>query len=144
MPAGRQVTEIRVRRIRGGWSTGAEYSATLRRDGTATYEGVQQVTRLGKFEGTLSRATFDSVARLLIATPYLLKADRRDDYQELQARERGGWADRCFDMEMSEISVVADGRRRTIFDACRDTNFETGYVLPAERVVESIAWKRVQ
>jgi hypothetical protein len=124
------ITEIRIRRGPSGWGPGRSYEARLRRDGTASYRGWQEVDRIGRFTATFPATTFDSLSRVLVGTPLF---DRPPGAEEGQLR--------CHDAPTAEIIVVRAGVRYTALDTCIDREFEERYLVPAEEVIGRLEWR---
>lgn len=78
------------------------YKATLRRDGTATYIGIQLTTRQGEWQGTILSTDFDELAKLITQLDYF------------KFQEQYGNVGTHFGPVIT--SVVRDGSRKTVAD----------------------------
>jgi hypothetical protein len=64
-----EITEITLERT-PCFGTCPVYKVTLRRDGTALYEGVAYVAREGRYRGTIGAPLFDRLARMAVEKGY--------------------------------------------------------------------------
>jgi len=93
------------------------------------------VARLGKYAAAMPPALFDSLAAILQATPMLQERPK-------VARWTGSPYTVCVDVPGASIEVVDDGERIRQYDDCGEGRFADLYILPVERVVERLDWRK--
>lgn len=60
-----EISEIVLEMTPGSSEKARAFKITFRKDGTARYEGLENVKLMGKYKGTISRADFDQLAEMI-------------------------------------------------------------------------------
>lgn len=112
---GSAITEISLEMAQGsieiGKPLGRAFRVTLRRDGTALFEGRANVKLIGKYRGTISAADFDALADLLISKRY---HRINDELPQRFTPAAGEMRVTPYDSPVVTTTVLEDGKQKTI------------------------------
>lgn len=122
------ITEIQLRRT-ACLGPCPVYTATLRRDGTAEWDGRDHVDRLGHYEGQVGRRDFDRLAEAVVLLRFFAMADQ--------------YPPPATDLPSTVTTVTWDGGDKTVDRSCNQG--PTGLWM-LETLIDGVAagvrWKR--
>ncbi|RMF70689.1 MAG: hypothetical protein D6744_19060 [Planctomycetota bacterium] len=105
------------------------YKLRLRRDGTAAYEGIANVRRMGRYSAKDVGHFFERLARLAVAI----------DYQHFDSK----YTMRVTDLPSTITSIVVDGKRKQVVNYGGAGPIELwGFEMAADAVIEKINWAK--